>query len=57
MSLESVLHEFDVFLFHVDYRHVFLGLLMHFVVIFSEGIEVVGNNGIFINFGGRANFL
>jgi hypothetical protein len=57
MSLESVLHEFDVFLFHVDYSHVFLGLLMHFIVVFSEGIEVVGNNGLFINFRGRANFL
>ena len=57
MSLEPVFHEFDVFLFEVDDGHVLFGLLVHFIVIFSERGEVVGNNGLFIDFGGRVDLL
>ena len=57
VGLEPVLHELNVFLFDVDDGHVFFCFFVHFVVIFSEVVEIIGDDGFLINFGGGVDFL
>ena len=57
VDLEPVFHELNIFLFEVDDGHVLFGFFVHFIVIFSEGVEIIGEDGFLIDFGGGVDFL
>ena len=57
VSLKSVLHELNVFFLYVYDGHLLFVLFMHFIVILSEGVEIIGDDRFLLYFGGWVDFL